>query len=117
MPRATNAPASRKRRKRILKQARGFRGGRHRLIRTAMESVDKAMQHSYVGRKQKKQQYRQLWIARISAACKLNGITYSQLIAGLKRSSIELNRKMLAEIAVFDPAGFESLVVKARETL
>ncbi len=117
MARATNSPASRKRRKRILKQARGFKGGRHRLVRTAREAVDKAMQHSYVGRKQKKQQYRQLWIARISAACKGHDITYSRLMSGLKKSSICLNRKMLAEIAVFDPTGFETLVGKAKESL
>jgi len=117
MPRATNAPASRKRRKRILKQARGFRGGRHRLVRTAMESVDKAMQHAYVGRKQKKQQYRQLWIARISAACKSNQITYSQFIHGLNKAQIGLNRKMLSEIAIFDPAGFSALVGTAKENL
>lgn len=117
MPRATNAPASRKRRKRILKQARGFQGGRHRLVRTAMESVDKAMQHAYVGRKQKKQQYRQIWIARISAACKSNQITYSQFMHGLDKSGIELNRKMLSEIAIFDPKGFAALVGIAKNNL
>lgn len=117
MPRATNAVASRKRRKRVLKQARGFRGGRHRLVRTAMESVDKAMQHAYVGRKQKKQQYRQLWISRISAACKSNDITYSRFMNGLKQAGVELNRKMLSEIAIFDPQGFEKLVAAAKENL
>jgi len=117
MPRATSAPASRKRRKRILKQARGFRGGRHRLLRTAKESVDKAMQHAFVGRKQKKQQYRQLWIARISAACKGNDISYSRFINGLKKAEIGLNRKMLSEIAIYDPEGFASIVEKAKSAL
>lgn len=117
MPRATNAVASRKRKKRVLKQARGFRGGRHRLVRTAMESVDKAMQHAYVGRKQKKQQYRQLWISRISAACRMNDINYSRFINGLKHAKVELNRKMLSEIAIFDPQGFEKLVAVAKEKL
>ena len=117
MPRATNAPASRKRKKRILKQAKGFRGRRHRLAKAAQEAVDKSMQHAYIGRKQKKQQYRQLWIARISAACKANDISYSRLINGLKKSGIELNRKMLAEIAVSDPDGFKTLVEKAKASL
>lgn len=117
MPRARSTPASRKKRKRILKQARGFRGGRHRLLRTAKESVDKAMQHAYVGRKQKKQQYRQLWIARISAACKVNEISYSRLINGLNIADIKLNRKMLSEIAIFDPEGFKTVVEKAKAVL
>jgi large subunit ribosomal protein L20 len=117
MPRARSTPASRKKRKRILKQARGFRGGRHRLLRTAKESVDKAMQHAYVGRKQKKQQYRQLWIARISAACKVNNITYSRLINGLNIANINLNRKMLSEIAIFDPEGFKTVTEKAKTAL
>lgn len=117
MARTTNAPASRKRRKRRLKQARGFIGGRHRLFRTATEAVDKAMQHAYVGRKQKKQQYRGLWIARLSAACKNNDITYSRLMHGLEKAGVALNRKMLSEIAIHDPEGFTALVAEAKKQL
>ena len=117
MARVKNNVASHKKRKRRLKEARGFRGGRHRLFRTAKESVDKAMQHAFVGRKQKKQQYRRMWIARISAACKANDITYSRFINGLKRADIQLNRKMLSEIAIFDPDGFKSIVEISKSAL
>lgn len=117
MARVTNAPASRKRRKRRLKLARGFMGARHRLYRMATESVDKAMQHAYVGRKQKKRQYRGLWISRLNAACKMNDITYSRFINGLSKAGIELNRKMLSEIAIHDPDGFKSVVDTAKSHL
>jgi len=117
MPRSTNAPASRKRRKRVLKQARGFQGGRHRLYRTATEAVDHAMAYSFIHRKQKKRLYRRLWIARINAACKMNDLNYSRFIDGLTKAEIGLNRKMLAEIAVRDPEGFTSIVEKAKAAL
>ena len=117
MPCATNAPASRKRRKRVLKQARGFYGGRSRLFRTATEAVDRAMAQGFTHRKQKKRTYRQLWIARISAACKQHDINYSQFMNGVAKADINLNRKMLAEIAARDPEGFAAIVEKAKAQL
>lgn len=114
MPRATNAPASRKRRKRRLKLAKGFVGGRSKLFRTATEAVDRAQAQAFVHRKQKKRNYRSLWIARISAACKERGISYSRLIAGLREQNVLLNRKMLSEIAIHDPQGFDSIVEKVK---
>lgn len=117
MPRTTNAPASRRRRKRCLKMARGFYGARHRLYRKASEAVERAMALSYIHRKQKKREYRQLWIARISAACKLNDMTYSRFIQGLNKAGITLNRKMLSEIAIHDPAAFSKLVEQAKAAL
>jgi len=117
MVRATNAPASRKRRRRRLKLARGFYGARHRCFRTATESVDRAMRMSFIHRKQKKRNYRRLWIARISAACRMQGMTYSRFIEGLKASQIDLNRKMLSEIAIYDEEGFTSLVETAKKAL
>jgi large subunit ribosomal protein L20 len=117
MPRATNSPATRKRRKRILKQARGFRGGRSKLFRTAREAVDHAMQWSFIHRRQKKRTYRALWITRISAGCKANGINYSRFMQGLNKTGIKLNRKMLSEIAIHDPEGFASIVEQAKAQL
>ena len=115
MPRATNAPASRKRRNRILRRARGFRGGRHRLVRTATEAVENAMAQAYAHRKQKKRDYRSLWIQRLSAACNSEGVTYSAFMGGLKKAGVELNRKMLSEIAIHDPDGFHALVEQAKQ--
>jgi large subunit ribosomal protein L20 len=117
MPRATNAPASRKRRRRRLKMARGFQGGRHRLYRTATESVDRAMRMATEHRKTRKRDYRALWIIRLSAACKLNDISYSRFINGLTRAGVSLNRKMLSEIAIHDPDGFAALVETAKAKL
>ena len=114
MPRATNAPASRKRRKRRLEQASGFRGARSKLFRQATEAVDRAMSLAYIHRKQKKRDYRKLWTTRISAACRSRGITYSRFIEGLTKSDIKLNRKMLSEIAIMDPTGFDSVVETAK---
>ncbi|MBI3986655.1 MAG: 50S ribosomal protein L20 [Lentisphaerae bacterium] len=113
MPRATNAPASRRRRKRRLKLARGYRGSRSKLFRTATETVDRSMRLATIHRKLKKREYRDLWITRISAACRARGISYSRLIAGLTRANVRLNRKMLSEIAIHDPAGFDGIVRKA----
>ena len=114
MPRATNAPASRRRRKRRLQLAKGFRGSRSKLFRQATEAVDRAMRLSYIHRKQKKRNYRSLWITRISAACQPHDISYSRLIEGLTKAQIDLNRKMLSEIAIHDPEGFGKLVTEAK---
>lgn len=110
MPRATNAPASRKRRTRRLKLASGFRGGRSKLFRTATEAVNRAMKLSTKHRKFRKRDFRRLWTVRINAACKLQGITYSRFIEGLTKAGVTLNRKMLSEIAIHDPKGFESII-------
>lgn len=114
MPRSTNAPASRRRRRRRLELSKGFRGSRSKLFRQATEAVDRAMSMATVHRKTVKRDYRKLWIARISAASRANGMTYSRLIEGLTKAGIELNRKMLSEIAIHDPSGFSSLVEQAR---
>ncbi|MEI6516175.1 MAG: 50S ribosomal protein L20 [bacterium] len=115
MPRATNAPASRKRRKLTLKAARGFRGSRSKLFRQATEAVDRAMRLAYVHRKQLKGDYRQLWTVRISAAVREQGMPYNRFIQGLKKAGIELNRKMLSEIAFNDPTGFIQIVELAKK--
>lgn len=117
MPRATNAPASRTRRRRILDRAKGFRGSRSKLIRMASEAVDRAMVMSTTHRKTKKRDYRGLWITRVTAACKQNEISYSRLIEGLTKADVVLNRKMLSEIAIHDPAGFSKIVAQARAGL
>ena len=117
MSRATNAPASRRRRRRRLDQAKGFRGSRSKLFRQATEAVDRAMQMATIHRKQKKRDYRSLWIARISAACGGNDISYSRLMEGLSKGGVTLNRKMLSEIAIRDPEGFTAIVARARESL
>lgn len=114
MPRATNAPASRRRRKRRLKQASGFYGSRSKLFRQATEAVDRAMRLATIHRKLKKREYRSLWIARLSAACRQNGVTYSRLIEGLTKAHIALNRKMLSEIAIHDPEGFARIVGESK---
>ncbi|MDD2237813.1 MAG: 50S ribosomal protein L20 [Kiritimatiellae bacterium] len=113
MSRVTNSPASRQRRKRRLKLARGFYGARHRCFRMATESVDRAMSMAFEHRKKKKQQYRAMWIVRVSAACKERGLSYSRFIEALTKSGIALNRKMLSEIAIYDASGFDQLVEKA----
>jgi large subunit ribosomal protein L20 len=110
MPRATNNPASRRRRKKILKRASGFRGARSRLIRTATESVKRAGAFSYAHRRLKKREMRGLWIVRISAQCKILGLSYSKFINLLLRAKVELDRKMLADLAVQDKDGFKQLV-------
>ena len=117
MPRATNAPASRRRRKRILKRAQGFRGSHHRLLKTAKQAVDHAGQYAYRDRKARKRAFRKLWIARINAAARAHGLTYSRLIAGLKLAEIDINRKMLADIAVHDEKAFSEIVAAAKTKL
>lgn len=114
MARATNAVASRRRRKRVLKAAAGYRGGRHRLFRTAVEVVRKGMAYSFAHRRRKKGDYRAAWIARIQAAVEQRGWSYSQFMNGLSKANIELNRKMLSEIAIHDPAGFDTLFNQAK---
>lgn len=99
-----------KKRRKILKQAKGYRGAKAKLYRTAREQVMKSGMYAYIGRKQKKRDFRSLWITRINAACRLNDISYSKFIAGLKAKNIDLNRKVLADIAVKDPAAFTALV-------
>jgi large subunit ribosomal protein L20 len=117
MPRATNSAASRKRRKRILMKAKGFRSARSKLIRTAKDAVYKAQQWAYRDRKNRKRTFRALWIQRINAAAKLNGMTYSRFMEGLRAAGIELDRKVLADVAVQDAEGFAALVKKASEAL
>ena len=115
MSRVTYAVPSRKRRKMVLQRAKGFYGNASRNIRTAYDAVDKALSHSYVGRKQKKQQYRQLWIVRINAACRALDVNYSTFMNGLKKANIGLNRKILADLAVNAPAEFKALVEKVTQ--
>ena len=117
MARIKGAMMTRKRRNKILKLAKGYWGGKSKLFKTAKEAVWKSGQYAYIGRKQKKRDFRKLWITRISAGCKMNGINYSQFMNGLKKAGITLNRKMLAEIAVHDEAGFTALVEKAKAAL
>ena len=114
MPRTTNAPASRKRRKRRLDQAKGFYGSRSKLFRQAPEAVDRSMALSDAPRNEKKRDFRGLWIVRLSAACKLNDVSYSRFIEGLTKAGVALNRKMLSEIAIHDPEGFASLATLAK---
>ena len=117
MPRATNNPASRSRRKKILNLASGYRGSRHRLIKTAKQAVDHAGQYAYRDRKVRKREFRKLWIARINAGARANGMSYSRFIAGLKAANIDLDRKVLADIAVADEAMFAQLVAQAKASL
>ena len=114
MARVKGALNTRKRHKRVLKLAKGYRGGKSKLFRTAKQAVMKSLSYAYVGRKQKKRNFRRLWIARISAQAKMNGMNYSTFMNGLKKAGIEMNRKMLAEIAVSDKEAFAALVEKAK---
>ena len=115
MPRATNAPASRKRRKRVLKQAKGFWGNRSRLFRYAHEAVNHGQQYAYRDRKNKKRTWRLLWIVRINAMCRAYDTTYSRFMNGLKKAGIELDRKQLSEMAIHDETAFIALINKAKE--
>ena len=117
MARVKGAMATRKRRNKVLKLAKGYWGGKSRLFKTAKEAVWKSGQYAYISRRLKKRDFRRLWITRISAACKMNDINYSTFINGLKKAGIELNRKMLSEIAISDPEGFKALVEKAKAAL
>ena len=117
MARVKGAMMTRKRRKKILKLAKGYYGGKSKLFRTANQAVMKSLKYAYIGRKLKKRDFRSLWITRLSAACKQNDINYSRFICGLKKAGIDLNRKVLADIAVSDAAGFTALVEKAKAAL
>ncbi|MDD4097578.1 MAG: 50S ribosomal protein L20 [Lentisphaeria bacterium] len=115
MSRTTSAVPSRKRRKKVLQMARGFRGNRSKLIRMAYGAVDRAMANAFIGRKQKKRQYRKLWTVRINAACRALDFKYSWLIDGMRKAGIELDRKQLAEMAVNDSGAFAQVVETARK--
>ena len=113
--RVTNAPASRERRRRRLALAKGFYGARSKLFRTATEAVDRALSLSTEHRKLRKRDFRQLWISRISAATRLQGLSYSKFMAGLIKAGVTLNRKSLSEIAIMDPEGFKTIVDIAKK--
>lgn len=117
MARVKGALSTRKRRNKTLKLAKGYFGGKSKLYRTANEAVMKSLQYAFIGRKQKKRDFRRLWITRISAACKANGMNYSTFMNGLKKAGITLNRKMLSEMAIHDAAGFSKLVETAKAAL
>ena len=117
MARIKGAMMTRKRRKKNLKREKGYFGAKSKNFKMAKQAVMKSGNYAYVGRKQKKREFRQLWITRISAACKLNGINYSQFMNGCKKAGITLNRKMLSEIAITDAAGFTAIVEKAKAAL
>ena len=117
MARVKGAMMTRKRRNKTLKLAKGYWGSKSKHFKMAKQAVMKSGNYAYIGRKQKKREFRQLWIARISAAAKANGTNYSSLMNGLKKAGITLNRKMLSEIAISDPAGFTAIVEKAKAAL
>jgi large subunit ribosomal protein L20 len=117
MPRVKRGTKRRAKRKKILDRASGYYQTKSKLYRSAKESVERALKFAYAGRRQKKRQYRSIWIVRIGAAAKLNGLSYSQFISGLKKSGNELDRKILAELAVKDPAAFSTLAQQAKAAL
>ena len=117
MARIKGALMTRKRRNKTLKLAKGYYGSKSKLFKTAKQAVMKSGNYAYIGRKQKKRDFRRLWIARISAGCKLNGMNYSTFMNGLKKAGVTLNRKMLSEIAIADPAAFTSLTEQAKAAL
>ncbi|MGN1034255.1 MAG: 50S ribosomal protein L20 [Oscillospiraceae bacterium] len=117
MARVKGGIMAHKRRKKVLKLAKGFYGAKSKQFRTAKQAVMKSGQYAYIGRKNRKRDFRKLWIVRISAACRLNDINYSTFINGLKKADIELNRKMLSEIAIADPKAFTELTKKAKSNL
>ena len=114
MARVKGAMHAKAKHNRVLKMAKGYRGARSKQYRIAKQSVMRALTSAYAGRKQKKRQFRQLWIARINAACRMNGMSYSKFMYGLKKAEVEINRKMLSEMAINDPEGFKSLVETAK---
>ena len=117
MPRARNVPATRKRRKKVLKKAKGYFGNKSRLYRYAKDAVERAEKYAYRDRKKKKSEFRKLWIIRINAACRAEGLRYGQFINGLTKLGILLNRKVLSELAIHDPDAFKELVEKAKVAL
>ena len=114
MPRARNVPATRKRRKKVLKKAKGYFGNKSRLFRYAKDAVDRAEAYAYVHRRKRKTEFRQLWIVRINAACRNEGMRYGEFMNGLNKAGIELNRKVLSELAIHEPDSFKELVAKAK---
>lgn len=117
MPRATNSPASRRRRKRVLEQAKGYFGNKSKLYRYATDAVDHALQYAYRDRRAKKRDWRSLWIVRINAACRAQGMSYSRFIEGITAAGIKLDRRMLADYAARDEAAFNVLIAQSREAL
>lgn len=116
MPRVKTGTVRRARHKKILKRAKGFSGGRSKLVRTAHQTLLNAADYSYRDRRNKKRDFRRLWITRINAAARLEGTTYSQLVAGMRKAGIELDRKVLADLAVRDPQGFKAVVERAKQS-
>jgi len=117
MARATNSPASRKRRKKVLKYAKGYFGNKSKLFRYAKEAVQHAWQYAYRDRRKKKGEWRGLWIVRLNAACRNCGISYSRFMEGMKAAGVELDRKILSDLAVHDEIAFKALVARAQEAL
>jgi large subunit ribosomal protein L20 len=117
MPRVKRAVHSQKKRRKVLKAAKGFRGGRGRLLRTAKETVARALRYAYRDRRNKKREIRSLWIARVNAAARENGLSYSQFLFGLKKAGVEVDRKILADLAVNDAAGFRTLAEAAKAAI
>ena len=115
MARVKRGVNAKKRHNNILKQAKGYFGAKSKLFRTANQAVMKSLNYAYIGRKQRKRDFRKLWITRINAAARINGMSYSKFISGLKKANITINRKMLSEMAINDPAGFAKLVEIAKE--
>jgi large subunit ribosomal protein L20 len=114
MPRAKGGPKTRARRKRVLNLAEGYWGAKSKLFRSATEAVDRALKYAYRDRKARKRDFRRLWIARINAAARLNGVTYSRFMAGLAKTGVAIDRKILADLAVTDPSSFTKLVETAK---
>ncbi|GAB4331828.1 MAG: 50S ribosomal protein L20 [Candidatus Abyssubacteria bacterium] len=117
MPRASNSPASRRRRRKVLKAAKGYFGGKSTMFRTANQAVIRSLQYSYRDRRARKRQFRSLWITRINAAARLNGLSYNRLMDGLNKASVDIDRKMLADLAVNDRPVFNQLVEVAKAHL
>ena len=115
MARVKRGVTAKRRHKKVLKQAKGYYGAKSKLYRVANQAVMKSLSNAYIGRKQRKRQFRRMWIARINAAARANGMSYSTFINGLKKANIEINRKMLSEMAINDPAGFAKLVEIAKQ--
>ncbi|MCF6408727.1 50S ribosomal protein L20 [Pseudalkalibacillus salsuginis] len=117
MPRVKGGYVTRRRRKRVLKLAKGYFGAKHKLFKVAQQQVFKSLRYAYRDRRQKKRDFRKLWITRINAAARLNGISYSRMMHGLKQAGIDVNRKMLAELAINDEKAFSELANKAKDSL
>ena len=115
MARVKTAKITRRRHKKVLKQAKGYFGAKHYRFRNANQAVLKSLSYAYVGRKDRKSDFRKLWIARINAAARMNGLTYSKLIAGLKKANVTINRKMLSDLAITDPKAFSELAEVAKK--